>query len=62
LHLQLPEARDQEQKQNDGGVLEDRDPARGELRIVMQSQGFAEKRVGISLARRNNHRIGWNLN
>ena len=37
-NLQIPEAGDQKQKNGDGGVLENRDLLRGELRIVAQQR------------------------
>ena len=55
LHLQPPEAGNQEQEDDDRGVLEDSDLARRKPRIVAQ-RGFVGKLVlEIRVGRRNDH-------
>ena len=61
LNLQPPEAGDEEYEHHHRGILEDGDPAAGELGVVMQPQRLTQQRLGISLGRRNDHDGNGNL-
>ena len=56
LHLEPPEARDQEQKDGHGDVLKNGNLASREPRVVVQGRLIGEVRFEIRVGRRQDHK------
>ena len=59
LYLQPPEAGNQEQKDNDGGVLENGNLTRRKPRIIAQRRFIGKLLLEIWVGRRNDHNEAW---